>query len=146
MFVSNTSLIHTLIGFARIRLVWSILHLYYGYRFGYICILLMWNLTVTRIISFRLMFDCHDIHVSIWYMYQDSIIRFDHRAQALYRMTFPYTVPTRIVSLTYTCLPQVNTIAADISVNVPAKGRVRSPPLRIMLEYLSLRFQTVVMR
>jgi hypothetical protein len=58
-------------------------------------------------------------------------------------MTFPYTVPTRIVSNLY--LPSAsNTIAADISVNVPAKrGRVRSPPLRIMLEYLSLRFQTV---
>jgi hypothetical protein len=65
--------------------------------------LLMWNLTVTRIISFRLVFDdCHDIHVSIWYMYQDSIIRFDHRAQA--HIAWPFHTPC--VSLTYTCLPQ----------------------------------------
>jgi hypothetical protein len=35
---------------------WSILHLYYGYRFDISAFLLMWNLTVTRIISFRLMF------------------------------------------------------------------------------------------
>jgi hypothetical protein len=44
-----------------------------------------------------------------------------------YRMTFPYTVPTYCISNLY--LPSASTIAADISVNVPAKrGRVRTAP------------------